>query len=105
MPIGAGWRATFLTFGHFPIVFGIVLYSVAARHMIVDSRADLDGSNRIVLAASVAVFVGGFLALQWNATRRLSTERIVVIVSVAAGCALFGGYLPGVVLVAGSHCC
>lgn len=91
----------FLTFGHFPIVFGIVLYSVAARHMVVDPGAHLDEFNRIVLAGSVAVFVGGFLALQWNAARHLSTERIVVIVSVAASCALFGAYLPGAVLVAG----
>ncbi len=62
------------SFGHFPIIVGIVLYAVAAKHVVAhpsdDGTADL-----VALAISVAAFLGGFLGLQWQAPGLLRRPR------------------------------
>jgi low temperature requirement protein LtrA len=87
------------TFGHFPIVFGLVLYAVAAKHAVAHPADPLDAGDLAVMAGSIAFFVGGLLGLQWQAVRRLAPERVVVVIGVAALCWSVGPWIPGVVLL------
>ena len=89
------------TFGHFPIVFGVVLYAVAAKHVVAHPAAVLGEGDLAALATSVAFFLGGLLGLQWQVVRRLAPERLVVIAGVAVGCATLGSEVSGTVMVAG----
>ena len=88
------------TFGHFPIVFGLVLYAVAAKHAVAHPGDPLGSGDLAILAAAVAFFVGGLLGLQWQAVRHLAAERVVAIVVVAALCATAGPLVPGPLLLA-----
>jgi len=88
------------TFGHFPIVFGLVLYAVVAKHVVAHPTDPAAGSDLAALTGAVAFFVGGLLGLQWQAMRRLAPERVAAIVAVAALCWVAGPRVPGAVLVA-----
>lgn len=87
------------TFGHFPIVFGLVLYAVAAKHAVAHPADPLDPGDLAILAAAVAFVVGGLLGLQWQVVRRLAPERIVAITGVAAMCLLAGPLVAGPLLL------
>ncbi len=89
------------SFGHFPIVFGVVLYAVVAKHLVADPTGQLPTPDLVVLAASVTSFVGGLLWLQWNVVHRMASERIVAVGVAIAWCALVGPWLQGVAVVAG----
>jgi low temperature requirement protein LtrA len=96
---GAVARNVF-TFGHFPIVFGLVLYAVAAKHAVAHPGEALGSGDLAMLAAAVASFVGGLLFLQWQALRLLAAERVVAIVGIALLCATLGPRVPGPMLLA-----
>jgi low temperature requirement protein LtrA len=83
------------TFGHFPIVFGIVLYAVAAKHAVAHPGDPLGPGDLTVLVGGVTFFVGGLLNLQWQAVRYLAPERVVAVVGVAALCWTLGPSLSG----------
>jgi low temperature requirement protein LtrA len=83
------------TFGHFPIVFGLVLYAVAAKHVVSHPAEPLGAGDLAFLAGGVAFFVGGLLNLQWKAIRRLAPERLVAIGAVAGACAILGPVIAG----------
>ena len=87
------------TFGHFPIVFGLVLYAVAAKHVVAHPGDPMDAGDLAMLAGAVTFFVGGLQGLQWQAARRLSPERVLVIVGVAALCWTVGAWMPGVLVL------
>src|SRR4051812_25506686 len=82
------------TFGHFPIVMGILGYAVAVKHMIDDPRGPLPLADRWLLIAAMAVFIGGCLNIQWHVVHRLAPERFVAIAVIAAWL-LVGGSLAG----------
>jgi low temperature requirement protein LtrA len=88
------------TFGHFPIVFGLVLYAVAAKHVVAHPVGHLGSWDLAVLAGALTLFVGGLLGLQWRTARRVAPERVVVIIGGAALCRSIGPRIPGVALVA-----
>ena len=88
------------TFGHFPIVFGLVLYAVVAKHVVAHPTDPPSGGDLVVLTGAVAFFVGGLLGLQWRAMHRLAPERVAAIGAVAALCVIAGPRVPGAVLVA-----
>jgi len=88
------------TFGHFPIVFGLVLFAVVAEHVVAHPTDSPSGGELAVLAGAVAFFVGGLLGLQWQAMHRLAPERVAAIGAVAALCWVAGPRVPGTVLVA-----
>ena len=88
------------TFGHFPIVFGIVLYAVAAKHAVAHPGDPLGPGDLTVLAGGVAFFVGGLLNLQWQAVRYLAPERAVAVVGAAALCLILGPAISGALLLA-----
>ena len=88
------------TFGHFPIVIGILGYAVAVKLMVDDPRAPLPLPDRWLLIGAMAVFIGGCLNIQWHVIHRLAPERFVAI-AVIAGWLLIGNSLPGWVAVGG----
>ncbi len=88
------------SFGHFPVIVGIVLYAVAAKHVVAHPGHELVTSDLVALGAAIAFFMGGFVALQWQAARRVAPERIASIPIVGAMCVLIGPHVPGAVMVA-----
>jgi len=89
------------TFGHFPVIFGVVLFAVAAKHVVVHPAAPLGEGDLAALATSVAFFLGGLLGLQWQVVRTLAPERLVVIVGVAVISATLGPEVSGTLMVGG----
>ncbi len=87
------------TFGHSPIVGGIIGFAVVAKHMVPHPTDDLPTADRALFAASIALIVGGHLGLQWRVVRHLAPERIAAIAAVAALCAA-ATTLDGVTVVA-----
>ena len=88
------------TFGHFPIVTGILAYAVVVKHMVADPKASLPYAERWLLIAAFAMLVGGCLQIQWQVIRRLAIERFVAVAAIATWL-LVGASLPGWVAVAG----
>jgi low temperature requirement protein LtrA len=88
------------TFGHFPIVAGIIAYAVVAKHMVAEPTESLPGSDRWLLIAAFAMLVGGYLHIQFRVIHRLAPERVVAIAAVAAW-VLVGARLPGSAAVGG----
>ena len=87
------------TFGHFPLVFGLVLYAVVVKHLAQHPNGHLSWDNRWLLGLSVTFFVGGLLLIQYRVVRRLAPERLIAI-PVAAGLCALGNVLPALVVVA-----
>ena len=87
------------TFGHFPLVFGIVLYAVVVKHLVPKPEGHLSVDDRWLLAFSVAFFVGGLLSFQFRVVHRLAPERFAAIAAVVGVC-VGGSRLPGLVVVA-----
>jgi low temperature requirement protein LtrA len=88
------------TLGHFPIVFGIVLYAVVVKHLIPHPTGHLAVNDRWLLACAAASFIGGLLGIQFRVVHRLAPERVAAIGVVAGLCAV-GGALPGRLLIVG----
>ena len=88
------------TFGHFPIVTGILAYAVVVKHMVADPKAALPYADRWLLIAAVVILVGGCLQIQWQVMRRLALERFVAVAAMAMWL-LVGASLPGWAAVAG----
>ena len=88
------------TFGHFPIVFGLVLFAVVAKHVVAHpDRPSSRLATSSSLAGAVAFFVGGLLGLQWQAVHRLAPERVAAIGAVAVLCWVAGPRIPGEALL------
>src|SRR4051794_20326859 len=63
------------TFGHFPIVAGILGYAVVVKHMVNDPLAALPLAERWLLIAAMAVFIGGFPATPLGGLDLLAPRR------------------------------
>ena len=88
------------TFGHFPIVIGIIAYAVVDKHMVADPTESLPINDRRLLIASMVLLIGGCLHIQWRVVHRLAPERFVAIAVIAAWL-LIGSALPGSAAVGG----
>ncbi len=88
------------TFGHFPIVLGVVLYALVVRHLMEHPTEPLEAGARTVLAGSIAVFIGGFMALHAAVARGLAPERPAAVLAVVLLAGLAGPHIPGSVLLA-----
>jgi low temperature requirement protein LtrA len=88
------------TFGHFPLVFGIILYAVVVKHLVPAPEGHLSVDDRWLLALSFASFVGGLVAVQWRVVRRVAPERLIAMLVSAGWCAA-ARWMPGVVTVSG----
>ena len=97
-PLRAVFARDLYTFGHVPMVFGLILYAVVVKHLVPHPDGHLAVDDRWLLALSVICFVGGLLAFQFRVIRRLAPERLVALPA-AVGLALLGKYVPGMVVV------
>lgn len=88
----------FFTLGHFPLVAGLVMYAVVAKHLVEHPTDELGTHDRWTLALSALFFIGGLMALQFRAIRTLAPERATALVVIAALAAL-GRWLPGALVV------
>ncbi len=88
------------TFGHFPIVIGIIAYAVVVKHMVADPTESLPINDRRLLFASMVLLIGGCLHIQWRVVHRLAPERFVAIAVIAAWL-LVGSALAGSAAVGG----
>ncbi len=71
------------TFGHFPIVAGIISYAVVAKHVVAHPLDALHAPDRVLLAIAITLIIGGLLHMQWRVVRRLAPERIAAIAAIA----------------------
>ena len=88
------------SFGHFPLAFGLVLYAVVVKHIVVHPYGHLTSDDRWLLASAVAAFVGGLLLLRLRISGKVAWPRLLVVVAVAALCWL-GNRLSGLTIVGG----
>ncbi|MEP7111729.1 MAG: low temperature requirement protein A [Ilumatobacteraceae bacterium] len=99
-PRGRGHVARNLcSFGHFPIVCGVISYAVVAKHLVQHPEGHLHLPDRLILLGSVVLFVGGILNLQFQVSRSISWVRLAAIGSVAMVVAV-GGLIPALAVVA-----
>ena len=89
----------FFTLGHFPLVAGLVMYAVVAKHLVEHPTDELGTHDRWTLALSALFFIGGLMGIQYRAIRRVAPERVVALVVIAA-LAVLGRWLPGALVVA-----
>jgi low temperature requirement protein LtrA len=64
------------TFFHYPIVFGIILYAVAAKKTLAGPSEPLSEAGRWALGLGVAFFLSGFVLARYRVVRRIAWERI-----------------------------
>lgn len=82
------------------MAFGLVLYAVVVKHIVPHPYGHLASDDRWLLGSAVAAFVGSLLVLRLRISRKIAWPRSLVVLAVAALC-LFGGRLPGLVVVGG----
>jgi low temperature requirement protein LtrA len=88
------------TFGHFPIITGILAYAVVVKRMVGFPNAPLPIGERWLLSAAFAMLIGGCLHIQFRVIHRMAPERFVAIAAIAAW-VFAGSSLHGSVTVAG----
>jgi low temperature requirement protein LtrA len=71
------------TYFHFPVVFGIIMYAVVAKHVVAHPGDPIDGPDRWFLAGSALSIIGGLLLTQFRIVRRLAPERVLMIAATA----------------------
>ena len=79
------------TFFHYPIVFGIILYAVAAKKTLSDPSEPLSDAGRWALGLGVAFFLSGFVLARYRVIRRVAWERIAAGVAALLAAATLGG--------------
>lgn len=84
------------TFGHFPIIFGIVLLACVAKHVADDPLRVMDTYHLSALSGGVTSVVGGLMGLHWQVLKQVRPERVAVIGLIAGLCAVYGQQMPGV---------
>lgn len=65
------------TFGHFPLISGIVFFAIAAKHMVPHPGDTLPTADRWLLAGSVVTLIGGYLSMQIASYLARTVERLL----------------------------
>ncbi len=86
------------TFLHFPLVFGLVLYALVAKHIVQHPLGRLGVHDRWLLALFAVAFIGGLAGIQLRVRRRVAPERLIAIVVICALC-IGGRHARSLVLV------
>ena len=88
------------SFGHFPMVFGIIAFAVVAKHVVKDPAPALPLPDLSLLLVAIAAIVGGFMAIHFLNNRGIASERPLALVLIGALTLGVGPFLPGAALVA-----
>lgn len=78
------------TIFHYPIVFGIILYAVAAKKTLSDPREPLSQAHA-GRSGSGCVFLLGFVLARYRAIRRVAWERLAAATAALLAAATLGG--------------
>ncbi len=88
-----------LTFGHFPLVFGVLALAVVVKHVVKDPGHALPLADRGMLAASVGATICGFMAVHLRHNGGVAIERPIVACVLAPAVVVLGGEVPGAALL------
>ena len=91
------------SFGHFVLVFGLILYAVVAKHIVAHPADELARADQWMLMSAVMFFVGGQLAIQFRLIRRLSGERLLVVGAMPL-VPVVSPYVPAVAVIGAVVC-
>jgi low temperature requirement protein LtrA len=88
------------TYGHFPIVMGIVLFAIGVEEALLLPRHPLDGFGQLAVAGGLTLFLGGFIVGNLRATGQVLVERTVGTVALILLVALAGDEVNALALLA-----
>jgi low temperature requirement protein LtrA len=71
------------TYGHFPMVAGIILFAVAAEKTVAHPGEPLSTAGRFALAAGLGSYMLAFVGTRWRIIRRVAWERAGAAVTIA----------------------
>jgi low temperature requirement protein LtrA len=91
-----------LTFLHFPVILGMLLFAVAAKHGVGHPTDVLEPFDRVALGASVVALMAGFAAMQLRVAGRISPERVVAMVAGALWAWIGGSVAPAWAMLLGA---
>ena len=76
------------TFGHYPLVFGVVAFAIAVEEAIAHPQEALEATGRFGLGVGLALFLATTAAIHLRASGNLLVERLIAAVAMAAVAAL-----------------
>jgi low temperature requirement protein LtrA len=88
------------TFGHLPIISGVILIAAALEEIALHPEDELAGEFRWILFAGLALFFGGIAVTVWRAFRVVAKERIVGLALLVVTIAIAGSMSGLVLLIA-----
>jgi len=71
------------TYGHLPMIAGIVLFAFAMRRLLEHIHVELPSIPAVALCCGCALYLLGFVALRWRVARTLSRGRLFAAVALA----------------------
>lgn len=86
------------SFGHFPLVCGVIAYAVVAKHLVAHPSDQFSSADRYLLFGAVFLFVGGQSVIQALVVRRVSTPRVLCVLATAL-VVLLGGSASALTVV------
>ncbi|MBK9177996.1 MAG: low temperature requirement protein A [Acidimicrobiales bacterium] len=87
------------TFGHLPIVTGVIVFAVGVEEALLHPTDPLDAFGRAAIAGGLALFLVGFVLGNARATHTLLVERAVGAVAIVAFVAVGGRHLAAAVVL------
>lgn len=100
-PVRRGTMARDLfSFGHFPMVFGVILVAVVGKSVVKHPGDPLDPAYRVALSAAIVLLVAGFMWMHFRYVRGVAAERPITVALVIGLIWLAGPHVSGVVTVA-----
>jgi low temperature requirement protein LtrA len=72
------------SFGHFPVLCGIIAYAVAVEGAVAHPGDPLAAPERVALGTALLLYVGGLALALWRADRGVRVSRVVVALITAA---------------------
>jgi len=86
------------TFGHFPMLCGVIAYAVALEDALAHPLNALPDSVRLAMALGLVFFLRGTAFGMWRATGHGPLPRVLIAAAAAAGVYFAAGVMPIVTL-------
>ncbi len=81
------------SFMHFPLVFGVICFAVAAHAVMEAPGEPLDTGHLVLMALSGLLYIGAMMAVHWYYNRGLAIERPVAAVAIVLVSGVLGPHL------------
>lgn len=88
------------SFGHFPIVVGVVAAAVVVKHMVKHPYDPMARADQVMLTLSIASFIAGFMAIHWRNNRGVAVERPITAALLVVTDFAVGRAIPSVAMIA-----